>query len=134
MSPRRSRRPVECNGPADDTPTDPVEIFRVLNGHAVDYLIIGGVAVQAYGHVRTTQDVDVIVAPDMRNLERLAAALSELGARPKGVDAHLPGIDPTDATHLRAGRQFWPRHPSWWPGRVDRRGRAEGRAPVGADV
>ncbi len=106
MSPRRSRPPVEGSGPPDDAPTDPVEVFRVLNGHAVDYLIIGGVAVQAYGHVRTTQDVDVIVAPDTPNLERLAAALEELGARLKGVDAHLLGIDPTNATHLRDGANF----------------------------
>jgi hypothetical protein len=107
MSPlRRPHRPAELSGPSDDAPTDPVEIFRVLNGHAVDYLIIGGVAVQAYGHVRTTQDVDVIVAPDARNLERLAAALKELRARLKGVDAHLLGIDPTNALHLRDGANF----------------------------
>jgi hypothetical protein len=107
MSP--SRRPYladESNGPADDTPSDPVEVFRVLNGHRVDYLIIGGVAVQAYGHVRTTQDVDVIVAPDVGNLERLAAALKQLHARLKGVDAHLLGIDPTDVAQLRDGANF----------------------------
>jgi hypothetical protein len=98
--------PGDQNQPPDDTPTDPVEVFRVLGDHDVDYLVIGGVAVQAYGHVRTTQDVDVIVAPDARNLERLAAALAQLGARLKGVDAHLLGIDPTDATHLRDGANF----------------------------
>jgi hypothetical protein len=107
MSPaRRSRRLTEPSASLDDAPTDPVEVFRVLNSHRVDYLIIGGVAVQAYGHVRTTQDVDVIVAPDARNLERLAAALKQLRARLKGVDAHLLGIDPTDATHLRDGANF----------------------------
>jgi hypothetical protein len=105
-SPRRPQRPVESSGPPDDAPTDPVEVFRALNGHGVDYLIIGGVAVQAYGHVRTTQDVDVIVAPDERNLERLAGALKQLRARLKGVDAHLLGIDPTDARHLRDGANF----------------------------
>jgi hypothetical protein len=99
-------RPLDQNEPLDDAPTDPVEVFRVLGDHDVDYLIIGGVAVQAYGHVRTTQDVDIIVAPDPRNLERLALALEQLGARLKGVDAHLLGIDPTDATHLRDGANF----------------------------
>ncbi|MCW3018205.1 MAG: hypothetical protein JWN10_513, partial [Solirubrobacterales bacterium] len=53
-APRRSPEP---SGPPDDASSDPVEVFRALNGHHVDYLIIGGVAVQAYGHVRTTQDV-----------------------------------------------------------------------------
>lgn len=104
MSPPRD--PPEPDAPADDAPSDPIEVFRVLNDHDVDYLIIGGVAVQAYGHVRTTQDVDVIVAPDAPNLDRLAAALGQLGARLKGVDAHLLGIDPTDATHLRDGANF----------------------------
>ncbi len=94
------------SAPPDDAPSDPVEVFRVLNDQDVNYLIIGGVAVQAYGHVRTTQDVDVIVAPDARNLERLAAALEQLRARLKGVDAHLLGIDPTDAAHLRDGANF----------------------------
>jgi hypothetical protein len=107
VSPRRHpQRPPEPNGTPDDGPTDPIEVFRALNSHGVDYLIIGGVAVQAYGHVRTTQDIDVIVAPDARNLERLAAALEQLGARLKGVDAHLLGVDPTDATHLREGADF----------------------------
>ncbi len=103
MSPRR---PPEPSGPPDDAPTDPAEIFRALNSHEVDYLIIGGVAVQAYGHVRTTQDVDLIVAPDPRNLALLAAALEQLGARLKGVDAHLLGIDPTNPVHLREGANF----------------------------
>jgi transcriptional regulator with XRE-family HTH domain len=86
--------------------SDPLEVFRALNSHGVDYLIVGGVAVQAYGHVRTTQDVDVIVAPDARNLERLAAALRQLQARLKGVDASLLGIDPTNADHLRDDANF----------------------------
>ncbi|HSZ14025.1 MAG TPA: DUF6036 family nucleotidyltransferase [Solirubrobacteraceae bacterium] len=101
-----SRDPLGADAPPGDAPTDPVEVFRVLNSHDVDYLIIGGVAVQAYGHVRTTQDVDVVVAPDIPNLERLAAALGQLGARLKGVDAHLLGIDPTNAMHLRDGANF----------------------------
>jgi hypothetical protein len=104
--PRRPHRPEGPTGPPDDAPTDPVEIFRALNAHDVDYLIIGGVAVQAYGHVRTTQDVDVVVAPDLGNLERLSAALAQLGARLKGVDADLLGIDPTDPAHLRDGANF----------------------------
>jgi hypothetical protein len=103
VSPPRQPPP---SGAPEDAPTDPVQVFGALNSHEVDYLIIGGVAVQAYGHVRTTQDVDVIVAPDARNLERLAGALSELQARLKGVDANLLGIDPTDPTHLGDGANF----------------------------
>ncbi|MCW3020496.1 MAG: hypothetical protein JWN10_2804, partial [Solirubrobacterales bacterium] len=47
-----------------------------------------------------------IVAPDARNLERLAAALEQLRARLTGVDAHPLDIDPTDATQLCDGANF----------------------------
>lgn len=49
--------------------------------HAVDYVIIGGLAVQTHGHVRTTVDVDVYPRPDPSNLARLADALNALDAR-----------------------------------------------------
>jgi hypothetical protein len=90
----------------DDTPTDPLIVFRALERHGVDYVAIGGIAVQAHGSPRTTRDVDVLVGPDEDNLERLGAALVELRARLLGVDAHLLGIDPTDPRVLREGANF----------------------------
>jgi len=56
-------------------------IFETLDRHRVDYVLIGGMAVQTHGHVRMTNDADLIPSPDPDNLERLAAALRELGAR-----------------------------------------------------
>ncbi len=102
----RRQGPDERDGALADAPTAPLEIFRALNEHGVEYMVIGGVAVQAYGHVRTTQDVDILVAADDRNLERLAEALRRLRARLKGVDAHLLDIDPTDPAQLREGANF----------------------------
>lgn len=67
------------NGP--ETPLDAERILRTLAQHEVDYVLIGGLAVQTHGHVRTTNDADLIPAPDSANLERLAAALRSLGAR-----------------------------------------------------
>lgn len=90
----------------DDTATDPVQIFAALARHRVEYAVIGGVAVQAHGHVRATNDVDIVVAPEQQNLERLAGALVALRARLLGVDAHLLGIDPTDPDALREGANF----------------------------
>jgi hypothetical protein len=52
-----------------------------LAAHAVDYVLIGGVAVQAHGYVRATNDLDVVAPPDLANLGRLGEALSELDAR-----------------------------------------------------
>jgi hypothetical protein len=64
-----------------DTPLDAERILRVLDEQGVEYVLIGGLAVQTHGHVRTTNDADLIPAPDPANLERLANALRVLGAR-----------------------------------------------------
>jgi hypothetical protein len=84
----------------------PERLLRVLAGHGVDYVLIGGVAVQAYGHVRTTLDLDVIAAWTRENVGRLAGALSELGAQLRGVDADLLGIELGDPQQLYAGGNF----------------------------
>lgn len=62
-------------------PLDAERIFRSLAEGGVDYVLIGGIAVQTHGHVRMTNDVDLIPAPDPANLERLATALRSLDAR-----------------------------------------------------
>src|SRR4051812_49097216 len=64
-----------------DVPLDAERILEALAEHRVDYVLIGGLAVQTHGHVRTTNDADLIPAPDPANLERLAAALRSLEAR-----------------------------------------------------
>lgn len=56
-------------------------IFRRLADLFVDYVLIGGLAVQTHGHVRTTIDADIVPRPDPRNLEALADALELLEAR-----------------------------------------------------
>jgi hypothetical protein len=66
---------------APDAPLDAERILRALAEHEVEYVLIGGLAVQTHGHVRTTNDADLIPAPDPANLGRLAAALRSLDAR-----------------------------------------------------
>ena len=57
-------------------------IVGALNAAQVRYLIAGGLAVVAHGHVRLTKDVDLIVDFETSNLHRAIAALSGLGYRP----------------------------------------------------
>lgn len=64
-----------------ETPLDAERILRALAEHEVEYVLIGGLAVQTHGHVRTTNDADLIPAPEPANLKRLAAALRSLDAR-----------------------------------------------------
>jgi len=61
------------------------ELLVTLGSHAVQYTVIGGVAVQVHGHRRTTKDLDVIPAPDEQNIRRLASALAALDARPRDI-------------------------------------------------
>jgi len=56
-------------------------LTEVLDRHGVDYLVIGGVATQAYGAERPTGDFDCLVRRSVANFDRLAAAMRELNAR-----------------------------------------------------
>lgn len=65
---------------------DARELFRALAHRDVEYVTIGGIAVQAYGGQRLTQDLDVAIAASIDNLARLASALLDLDARILGPD------------------------------------------------
>jgi hypothetical protein len=93
---------------ADDRPAalDPTKVFETLNRHGVDYVVIGGFAVIAHGHVRATKDVGLIASDERENLERFAAALRELGARLRGVDAEYLPVDPTNPDDLGNGANW----------------------------
>ena len=56
---------------------DAQEMLRVLVAHSVDFVIIGGIAVQAHGYIRWTKDLDVIVRPSTLNFTRLSEALQD---------------------------------------------------------
>ncbi len=61
--------------------SDPQRIFEALDAHGVEYVVVGSLAVQVHGHVRMTNDLDLIPAPNRQNMRRLADALNQLGAR-----------------------------------------------------
>jgi len=73
-------------GPMPDL--DAAAVVRVLNRHAVRYVIIGGIAAQVRDlPVPATVDIDVTPSRDRANLQRLASALEELDARLYTADA-----------------------------------------------
>lgn len=73
-----------------EMPLDAAALLKALADHGVDYVLIGGLAVQTHGHPRTTQDLDLVPEPSDENLRRLGAALAALGARPIGARAAGP--------------------------------------------
>jgi hypothetical protein len=56
------------------------EILKILARNRVDFVVIGGIAVQGHGYIRGTYDLDIIVEPTTLNLTRLSEALAELDA------------------------------------------------------
>jgi hypothetical protein len=60
-------------------PPDFKEFIRLLNGHEVKYLLVGGYAVGMHGHPRYTGDMDVWYQPLLENCSRLIHALQEFG-------------------------------------------------------
>lgn len=60
---------------------DPERLLRALHSHRVQFVLIGALAARLHGFPRLTADADITPASDKRNLERLAAALRQLGAK-----------------------------------------------------
>lgn len=52
-----------------------LRLFEALAEEGVDYVLIGGVAVNLHGIVRATEDVDLFLRPDPDNVARLRRAL-----------------------------------------------------------
>ncbi|HBB97920.1 MAG TPA: hypothetical protein DC054_21270 [Blastocatellia bacterium] len=55
------------------------EFLKSLASNSVEYLLIGGYAVGYYGYPRPTGDLDVWIAINQQNAERVVTALSEFG-------------------------------------------------------
>jgi hypothetical protein len=84
---------------------DARELFRALARHQVEYVTIGGIAIQAHGGQRLTQDLDVAIAASSENIDRLAGALLDLDARILGPDGQRSKTVP-DASLLGSSDQW----------------------------
>ena len=65
------------------TGTSVQALIRALNQAGVRYLVAGGLAVVAHGHVRFTADVDLILDLEEDNLRSALGVLEGLGYRPR---------------------------------------------------
>lgn len=83
---------------------DPVLVLQTLDRHGVRSVVIGGIAARLLGSPTVTRDTDICYERTPENLERLAAALEDLGARLRGVDEEVPFL--LDAKTLAAGDHF----------------------------
>lgn len=95
-----------ARGSGSDTPGgprrfQPERIFETLNRHDVLYVVIGAFAANLQGWPDATLDVDVTPDREVRNLQRLAAALAEMNSVALDDEGDPLPDWPLDDQHLR---------------------------------
>ena len=77
------------------------QLLERLVAAEVRFVLVGGLAVNAWGYLRATRDVDVVPDPDQENLKRLDSLLKDLGGK---VDVGGQLLDSAAiSTFLRTG-------------------------------
>jgi predicted nucleotidyltransferase len=80
------------------------ELLRRLAEADAEFVVVGGLAVNAWGVVRGTKDVDVVVAPEIDNLKRIAEVAVASGGHVQRGEALL-GTPISIASALASGEQ-----------------------------
>ena len=83
---------------------DLLTLLRVLSTAGVDYIIVGGVAGNLHGALRTTLDLDVVYSRAPENLTRLVSALAPYRPYLRGAPPGLPFV--FDEATLERGLNF----------------------------
>ncbi|HEY6731636.1 MAG TPA: nucleotidyl transferase AbiEii/AbiGii toxin family protein [Solirubrobacterales bacterium] len=80
------------------------ELLRRLTKAEVEFVVVGGLALNAWGIVRGTKDVDVVIATDPDNIKRVAEVAVDAGGRVQQGEALL-GTPFSIAAALAGGEQ-----------------------------
>lgn len=80
------------------------ELLRRLSAADAEFVVVGGLAVSAWGVVRGTKDVDVVLAPDPENLKRVAEVAVAANGHVQQGEALL-GTPISIASALAGGEQ-----------------------------
>jgi len=70
-------------------PNDFKEFLKLLNAHQVEYLLIGGYAVGFYGYPRATADMDIWIAMNPTNADKIVTVLKKFGFNPSDLSPEL---------------------------------------------
>jgi predicted nucleotidyltransferase len=81
------------------------QLLRRLVEAEVDFVLIGGLAVNAWGVVRGTKDVDIVVDADPANLKAVAEVAVAAGGHVQRGEALL-GTPVSIAAELASGKQM----------------------------
>lgn len=80
------------------------ELLRRLAAAEVEFVVVGGLAVNAWGVVRGTKDVDVVVGSEPENLKRVAEVAVAAGGHVQQGEALL-GTHISIASAIASGEQ-----------------------------
>ncbi|MEQ1850192.1 MAG: nucleotidyltransferase [Chthoniobacteraceae bacterium] len=89
-----------------------LRVCSLLNERGARYLIVGGHACILHGHVRTTEDVDVLVEDSLENFQRVIDALSALEdhaaaeLKPQDIAENVV-VKIADEVEVDVSRQAW---------------------------
>jgi len=61
------------------------EFLSILNSNKVDYILIGGYAVNVYGYSRPTDDIDIWIKMELDNSKRIKQSLLDFGFDEKNI-------------------------------------------------
>jgi len=86
--------------PSPNIVLDYKAIFKELNKLEIDYLVVGGLAVNFHGVPRMTYDIDIMILPQSDNILRLVTKLTQWGYKPKTP------VDPKDLAD-ETKRSIW---------------------------
>ena len=104
-------------------------IVAAFERHDLQYVVVGSMAMAAQGIVRATRDMDVFIAPDAENVERLKAALRELYDDPS-----IESISAADLAGDYPAIQYVPPQGSYWIDILTRLGDAFRFTDLEADI
>jgi hypothetical protein len=71
-------------------------LLERLREAGVDFVLVGGLAVNAWGYLRATRDVDLVPDPSPENLGRLDELLVALGSKVEVGERLREGRGPGD--------------------------------------
>ena len=79
-------------------------VLESLARHEVEFIIVGGVAMNLHGSAHVTFDLDICYARPLANLKRIVAALASYHPRLRGLPENLPFV--WDERALRSSTNF----------------------------
>jgi predicted nucleotidyltransferase len=99
-----------------------VELLQSLSDHQVQYVLVGGLAVQLHGFLRATFDIDLVLAMNDENLVRFIDVANSFGLKP-GIPVPIDSLrnaEQIDRWHREKGMlAFSLREPQTGGGVVD---------------